>query len=272
MSGSARIGIPVAEQRRKQQVDEGRDGLVWGINPVREALRNRALGELLVQKGKGGPRIQELVDLARDQGIRLRFVEAHRLGVAKNCRHQGVVGQRRQAVPHPFSSLLAGLKGRDAGEIRILALDSIQDPRNLGSILRSALAAGFTKIVLPRDRTAPLSGTVARTSAGALDHLDLYLATNLADSLALLKQEGFWVFGAVADPGGVSIYQADFSGRMVLVVGSEAKGIRPRVAGVCDQLVTIPMQGDFDSLNVSVAAAIVMFEVARRAADYNHHT
>jgi 23S rRNA (guanosine2251-2'-O)-methyltransferase len=271
-SGLARIGIPVAEQRRKQQKDGGRDGLVWGINPVGEALRGKVLGELLIQKGKGGPRIQELIDQARKQGVRLRFVEPHRLGVPKNCRHQGVVGHRRQAVLKPFFSLLEELAGEDRQDQRLLVLDSVQDPRNLGSILRSALAAGFKRVILPKERTAPVSGTVARTSAGALDHLELFQTTNLADSLARLKDQGFWIFGAVADPGAVSIYEADFSGPMVLVVGSEAKGIRPRVAGECDHLVTIPMQGNFDSLNVSVAAAIIMFEIARRAADDKHHT
>ncbi len=240
-----------------------RESLIWGINPVSEALRGKVLGELLIQKGKGGPRIQELIDLARKQGVRLRFVEQHRLGVAKNCRHQGVVGHRRQAVLKPFSVLLDELGGDERQDLRLLVLDSVQDPRNLGSILRSALAAGFKRVVLPKERTAPISGTVARTSAGALDHLDLFQTTNLADSLVRLKEKGFWIFGAVADPGAVSIYEADFSGRMALVVGSEAKGIRPRVASECDHLVTIPMQSDFDSLNVSVAAAIIMFEVVR---------
>jgi len=266
-TGTSRQDTKAGQAYRGQTTasgDAAGDDLVWGVNAVKEALRGKVLGELLVQKGKGGPRLQELIDLAREQGVRLRFVEPHRLGVARNCRHQGVVGRRRQAVLHDFAALLDELATQPPAGRRLLVLDSIQDPRNLGSILRSALAAGFHTVLLPRERSAPISGTVARTSAGALDHLALFQTTNLANSLALLKEKGFWVFGAVADPGATSIYDADFSGNIALVVGSEAKGIRPRVARECDHLVTIPMQGGFDSLNVSVAAAIIMFEIIRQ--------
>jgi len=228
-AGTSRQAKKAGQVRGGQTVAPGEtagDELVWGINPVQEALRGKALGELLVQKGKGGPRIQELIDLAREQGVRLRFVEPHRLGVARNCRHQGVVGRRREAVLHHFTTLLDKLDGREEENCRILVLDSIQDPRNLGSLLRSALAAGFTRILLPRERTAPISGTVARASAGALDHLTLYQATNLADSLTLLKEKGFWIFGAVADRDATSIYDADFSGKSLLWSAA-----RPRASG-----------------------------------------
>jgi len=146
---------------------------------------------------------------------------------------------------------------------RLLILDSIQDPRNLGSILRSALAAGFRHVLLPRERSAPISGTVARTSAGALAHLRLYQAVNLVEALKKLKEKGFWIYGAVASRAAASLYETDFSGKVALVVGGEDKGIRPLIQKNCDRLITIPMQSGFDSLNVSVAAAVIMFEIVR---------
>jgi 23S rRNA (guanosine2251-2'-O)-methyltransferase len=239
------------------------DDLLWGLNTVQEALAAapRSLSEVLVQKGKAGPRLQEIIDLARREKIRVRFVEAARLGVPRGCRHQGVVARQTEAGLVPLDELLAGLGD---GLQRLLVLDSIQDPRNLGSILRSALAAGFSAVILTRERSAPLSGTVARTSAGAISHLTLCQVANLADTLKLLKEKGFWVYGTVAERGAESIYEVEFTDRTAVVIGSEGKGIRPLVRKQCDHLVTIPMASDFNSLNASVAAALVMFEVHRR--------
>ncbi len=239
------------------------DDLLWGINTVGEALRSspRSLSEVLIQKGKAGPKLQEIIDKARLAKVRVRFVEPERMGVGRGCKHQGVVARRTEAELISLAELLAS---STAATQRILILDSIQDPRNLGSILRSALAAGFTSIILTRERSAPLSGTVARTSAGAISHLQIAQVVNLADTLKLLKEKGFWIYGTVVDRGAASIYSTDFSGRIGLVIGSEGKGIRPLVQKQCDHLVTIPMATDFDSLNASVAAALVMFEVVRR--------
>jgi 23S rRNA (guanosine2251-2'-O)-methyltransferase len=239
------------------------DDLLWGTNTVLEALRKnaRSLGELLIQKGKAGPKIQEIIDLAREHKVRVRFIEAERLPVPRNCRHQGVVARQTEAELLPLEELLEqALANYD----RILILDSIQDPRNLGSILRSALAAGFRSIILTRERSAPLSGTVARTSAGAISHLRIAQVVNLVTTLELLKEHGFWIYGSVVEPSAPSIYSTDFSGQLGLVIGSEGKGIRPLVRKHCDQLVTIPMSTDFDSLNASVAAALIMFEVVRQ--------
>ena len=246
-----------------QPKPEADDDLLWGINPVHEALVTRSLSEILVLRGKGGPRIQEIVDLARTNGVRLRFVEQNRLGVSPSCRHQGVVARRAETVFFPLDELLADLTAEESAPSRLLVLDSIQDPRNLGSILRSALAAGFRHIILTRERSAPVSGTVARTSAGALAHLKLCQVVNLVETLKELQQQGFWTYGAVVSEEATSLYETDFSGKVALVIGSEGKGIRPLVKKSCDHLITIPMQSDFDSLNVSVAAAVIMFELVR---------
>ncbi|MCI5166742.1 MAG: 23S rRNA (guanosine(2251)-2'-O)-methyltransferase RlmB [Candidatus Electrothrix sp. GM3_4] len=239
------------------------DDLLWGINSVHEALRKnaRSLGELLIQKGKAGTKVQEIIDLAREHKVRVRFVEAERLPVPRGCRHQGVVARQTEAE---LLSLEELLEQSLADSSRILILDSIQDPHNLGSILRSALAAGFGSIILTRERSAPLSGTVARTSAGAISHLRISQVVNLVTALELLKEHGFWIYGSVAEASAPSIYSTDFSGRLGLVIGGEEKGIRPLVRKHCDQLVTIPMSTDFDSLNASVAAALIMFEVVRK--------
>lgn len=246
-----------------------RDDLIWGINAVSEALTHRpeGIGEILVKKGKAGPRIQQIIDQARAQGKRLRFVDQARLGVPRNVQHQGVVAKLAALPLTDFEQLMGEVTQADQGEKpRVLVLDSLQDPRNVGSILRSALGAGFSHVILTRERSAPLSGTVARTSAGAVSQLTICQVVNLSDALQKLKNSGYWVFGAVA-PGkeSVSIYDVDFSGPTCLVIGSEGKGIRPLVRKHCDHLVTIPMAGGFDSLNASVAAGVIMFEVHRRS-------
>lgn len=239
------------------------DGLLWGINPILEGLKSRSLSEVYVQQGKGGLRIQEIIDLARNQGVKLRFVQANRMGVSNSCRHQGVVGRSSETVFLSFDELLADLAGCGDGDFRLLILDSIQDPRNLGSILRTALAAGFGHVIITSERSAPISGTVAKTSAGALAHLKLCQVVNLARSMRELKEQGFWIYGAVASPRAEYYYESDYSGNMALVIGSEGKGIRELIIKSCDHLVTIPMEAGFDSLNVSVAAGIIMFEIAR---------
>lgn len=249
-----------SQPKAEQETDES---LLWGINAVTEALRAkpRSLSEILVEKGRAGSRLQEIIDAARTAGVRLRFVAAERMGLPKSCKHQGVAARQTAAELLPLAELLAAVPQR------ILVLDSIQDPRNLGSMLRSALAAGFCSVILTSERSAPLNGTAARASAGAVAHLRLARAVNLAASLRQLKEQGWWIFGAVAEPKAQSIYQADFSGKIGLVIGGEGKGIRPLVRRHCDHLITIPMSGAFNSLNASVAAALIMFEAVRQEHD-----
>jgi 23S rRNA (guanosine2251-2'-O)-methyltransferase len=255
-------GGRLADRRQAQRRTEAEpdENLLWGVNAVAEALRGRprSLSEVLIEHGRAGGRVQEIIDMARAAGVRLRFVEPDRMGLPKHCRHQGVAARQTEAELLPLAELLA------AAPERILLLDSIQDPRNLGSILRSALAAGFSSVILTSDRSAPLSGTVTRASAGAIAHLRIARVVNLAEALRQLKEQGWWIYGAVAEPEVQSIHQTDFSGRIGLVIGSEGKGIRPLVRKRCDHLVTIPMPGAFNSLNASVAAALIMFEAVRQ--------
>ncbi len=254
---------PFAAKQQSRPVPEAESvqaELIWGLNPVAEALHQpeRSLHELRVVQGKASLRVQELIDLARAQGLPVRFVPEFRLGVPPGVRHQGLVA-RLAAVPSlPLEALLA------EGKPPLVVLDCIQDPHNLGAIMRSALAAGFSRIILPKDRSAPLGGTVAKSSAGAVSHLQVCRVANVAETLRSLKERGYWVFGAVADPAAVSLYATEFPEASCLVIGGEGKGIRPLVQKRCDQLFTIPMSGSFNSLNASAAAAVIFFEYARR--------
>lgn len=266
-----RFSKPAAESRDEiNSTKSDYDDLIWGINPVTEALigNPRSLSEVLIQRGKAGPKYQEIIDRARAGNVRLRFVEGERLGVPPRTKHQGVVARQTVAQLLQLDELLPGVAITAENPYpRILAVDSVQDPHNLGAILRSALAAGFTSVILTRERSVPLTGTVARTSAGAISHLRICQVVNLAETLKVLQQHRFWVFGTVADQSARSLYTVDFSVPLCLVVGSEGKGIRPLVQKQCDQLVTIPMKGSFNSLNASVAAAVTMFEIDRRQAE-----
>lgn len=255
-----------AQTKDEKARSEDPEDFIWGLNVVSEALKAdpRSLSEVLVEKGKAGPKYQEIIDRARANKVPVRFVGAAQLKVPPGARHQGVAARQVQTQLLTLDELLAGLEATgEKNYPRILAVDSIQDPRNLGAILRSALATGFMSVILTRQRSVPLTGTVARTSAGAVSHLRICQVSNLAESLKILRRHNFWVFGTVAEQKARSVYEVDFSLPLCLVVGSEGKGIRPLVQKQCDQLITIPMRGGLDSLNASVAAAIVMFEINR---------
>jgi 23S rRNA (guanosine2251-2'-O)-methyltransferase len=250
----------------KSQLPPGADSeLIWGIHPVLELLRARPrqLREVVIQKGKAGPRVQEIIDLARAEGVKLRFEPRLRMppGAGKES-HQGVLARISARAVLPLEDFLASLRLQP--DPVLLAVDTIQDPHNLGAIVRAASAAGAAGIILTRDRTAPLSGTVEKAAAGALAHMDLCQVTNLAVTLGSLKKEGFWIYGAAGEAAN-SIYRTDFSrGPLCLVIGSEEKGIRPLVREQCDLLVSIPMRSSLDSLNAAAAAAVILFEVVRQ--------
>jgi len=171
--------------------------------------------------------------------------------------HQGVVAE---VDPYPYAdpeSLLA------AEAPLIVALDQVQDPRNLGAICRSAEVAGAAGVVIPERRAAEVTAVVCKASAGAVEHLALARVRNLSDWLTEAKAAGLWVWGAATD-GGSAPWDADLSGGTVLVLGGEDKGIRPRVASMCDGMLAIPQRGRIDSLNVSAAASVLLFEALRQ--------
>ena len=237
---------------------------IWGVNPILEYIKTKPaqIKEIAVLKSKSNPRIQQIIDLARENSIKLQFkTSLHITSGDKKINHQGVVAK---ITPYPFvdlKELLVATK-ETTQQPFYLALDSIQDPHNLGAIIRSAGATGVSGIIIPRDRSASLSGTTAKVSAGAIAHVTVCMVTNLVNALQKLKEENIWVVGS--DMKAESFYEKDLTGPICLVIGSEGKGLRPLVKEQCDFMVSIPMHSPLDSLNASVAASILLFEVVRQ--------
>jgi 23S rRNA (guanosine2251-2'-O)-methyltransferase len=258
-------------KKKPQQKNKGRrfndsDFITWGIHPVYEVLDKapKTVAEIFILKGKKQAKIQDIIDLAKAKGIRVQFEEDFYIASEGNskCNHQGIIAKTMAVATVDEKTFLASLEHSEAPPF-LLALDSIQDPHNLGAILRSAAAAGVTGVIIPKDRTAPLGGTVQKIAAGGLAHLQIVQVTNLSNFLQLLQHYNVWNYGTVKD-NGTPIYQTDLTGPVCIVIGNEEKGIRPLVAKQCDFKITIPMQGSLDSLNASVAAGITLFEVVRQ--------
>jgi len=238
---------------------------IAGINPVEGALSNDAerVRELLVENGQRNPRVLELVERAKKQGIPVRQrpreeLERH----AGEARHQGVVA-RYEAAPAAHESDLPGLLERDGAEALVLVLDGVTDPHNLGACLRSAAAAKVTAVIVPKDRAVGLTPVARRASAGGADRVPLVAVTNLARTLRDLKEAGVWITGLAGDTD-TSIHDVDFRGPVALVLGSEGEGIRRLTRELCDFVAKIPMPGPMESLNVSVATGVVLFEALRQ--------
>ena len=225
-----------------------------GIHPVVEALRaGRSLDRVLVAKGAAGPRIQEVIDLARRAAVPVRFEPRAALDrLATSAAHQGVLALGA-------ATQYAGLDEIAAGAKLLVILDGVEDPHNLGAIVRSAHAAGADGIVIPERRAAGLTDTVAKAAAGALEHLPVIRVTNVNRTLESLKKLGYWIYGL--DERGSELYQqVKWAIPTALVFGAEGHGLHEQVKKKCDVLVRIPMSGQIASLNVSVAAGIVLFK------------
>lgn len=217
---------------------------------------------LQVAAGRQDARMQTLVRLATGLGISIESVSRATLDALAGNQHQGVVACCHPAAVLTEADLPAFLE-KITGPPFLLVLDGIQDPHNLGACLRSADAAGVHAVILPKDRTAPASAVAARAAAGAMETVPLVRVTNLARTLAFLKQQGIWLYGA-SEKADRSLYDEKLSGATAIVLGAEGKGLRRLTAGCCDVLLHIPLQGSVSSLNVSVAAGIFLFEVVRQ--------
>jgi 23S rRNA (guanosine2251-2'-O)-methyltransferase len=230
-----------------------------GIHPVREALRaGRPLDRILIAKGSTGPRVQEIVDLARERKVPVRFEAREMLDrAAMGVSHQGVVAF---GSAERFSTLEEAIAKKGL----VVVLDGVEDPHNLGAIVRTAHAAGASAVVIPERRAAGLTEVVARAAAGALAYVPVVRVTNVNRSLEALKEAGYWIYGL--DESGEHIYnQVEFTAPTAIVLGGEGKGLHEHVSKHCDYLVRIPMQpGGVASLNVSVASGVMLFEWRRR--------
>ena len=232
--------------------------LLIGIHPVREALKSgRPVDRVLVAKGAGGQRIQEIADLCRERRISLRFEQRQALDRAAGGQpHQGVVAY---AAASQYLSLD---QMPDEAQLVVL-LDGVEDPHNLGAIIRTASAAGAAAVLIPERRAAGLTDTVAKAAAGALEYLPVVRVPNIVRAMEELKERGFWIYG-LDERGSEEHDTADYNAPTAFVLGGEGKGLHQLVRDRCDVLVRISMSGPIPSLNVSVAAGVVLFEWKRR--------
>lgn len=238
---------------------------IVGINAVASALEHDAdnVREVLLEAGGKNPRIVDIEQQARRKDIDVRRVAQQALdGVAGGVRHQGAAARYAAAKTWDEHALPALLDAAD-GRALLLVLDGVQDPHNLGACLRSAAAAGVTAVVFPKDKAVQVNATVRKTSAGAADTLPIFPVTNLSRTLRELQKLGVWIYG-LAGEASVSLYAIDLTGNVALVLGSEGDGLRRLTRENCDQLVKIPMPGGFESLNVSVATGVALFEAVRQ--------
>lgn len=232
--------------------------LIVGVQPVREALRaGQPLDRVLIAKGGAAGRVQEIIELCRSRAIALRFEPKRAIErLAPGTTHQGVV-----AIPltQPYADPAKAFANASC----VVILDGVEDPQNLGAIVRTALCAGADAVVIPERRAAGLNETVIKASAGAALRLPVVRVGNIRRQIEELKQRGFWIYGL--DAGGQHEYdQIDYALPTAFVLGAEGKGLHEHVRRQCDFLVRIPLQGPVASLNVSVAAGVVLFEWRRR--------
>jgi len=242
--------------------------LLYGIHPVFEALAagRRRVYEVYLDKEKKSGRLAQIASMAEARGVLKKSIAPGDFkALTGTIGHQGAAAA---ASPYPqvtVQEILQTVQGED-GKQFLLMLDNIQDPQNLGAIIRTALCVGIQGVIVPKDRSAPPTPAVSKASAGALEHIRLVRVTNLVQTIKHCKTSGLWIMGLQKDAA-QSIYDADLSGSIALVLGGEQKGIRRLVKKKCDFLVSIPQQGALNSLNASVAAAVAMYEAFRQRND-----
>lgn len=239
--------------------------LLHGIHPVIETLAagRRRVYKIYLAKEKKTDRLARIASMAEARGVSKKSIgPAAFKALAGTSDHQGAA-----AVVSPYpqvtvQDILQPIQGEDRKHF-LLMLDNIQDPQNLGAIIRTALCVGIQGVIVPKDRSAPPTPAVSRASSGALEHIRLVRVTNLVQTIKHLKNSGLWILGLQKDAA-QSIYASDLSGSIALVLGGEQKGIRPLVKNHCDFVVSIPQQGALNSLNASVAAAVALYEAFRQ--------
>jgi len=241
------------------------DQWIVGIHTVAASLLNdpEHVREIWLQSDSKNSRLAEIASKAREYGVDVQQVSSQALdGVAGKLRHQGVAARYAAAKLRTADELDSLIEAAN-GHALIVVLDGVQDPHNLGACLRSAAAAGVTAVIIPHDRSAPVNATVRKTSVGAADRLAIVGVPNLVRCLKQLQKRGVWVYG-LAGKAEQSLYQLDLHGNVALVLGGESDGLRHLTAQTCDSLARIPMPGTMESLNVSVAAGIALFEAVRQ--------
>lgn len=257
-----RTGEKVAKSAPLDVVELPED-MVAGRNAVMEALKgSRSVNKLIIANGSTEGSIKEIIAVAKDKGVNIQYWDRSKLdSIARGIRHQGVLAQVAPVQYAELEDILQVAKDRNEPPFIVL-LDELEDPHNLGAILRTADAAGVHGVLIPKHRSCPLSATVAKTSAGAVEHVPVARVGNLVQTIKKLKQEGLWV--AAADMDGKDYYDTDLTGPLLLIIGSEGQGVGRLVKEQCDFVVRIPMVGKINSLNASVAGSILMYEAMKQ--------
>lgn len=257
-----RTGEKVAKSAPLDVVELSED-MVAGRNAVMEALKgSRSVNKLMIANGSTEGSIKEIIAVAKEKGVNIQYWDRSKLdSIARGIRHQGVLAQVAPVQYAELEDILQVAKDRNEPPFIVL-LDELEDPHNLGAILRTADAAGVHGVLIPKHRSCPLSATVAKTSAGAVEHVPVARVGNLVQTIKKLKQEGLWV--AAADMDGKDYYDTDLTGPLLLIIGSEGQGVGRLVKEQCDFVVRIPMVGKINSLNASVAGSILMYEAMKQ--------
>ncbi|WP_176716172.1 23S rRNA (guanosine(2251)-2'-O)-methyltransferase RlmB [Desulfosporosinus sp. BG] len=239
------------------------DEIVYGKNPVLELLKSgKPVNKVLILSEGPNGRNQEIIALLHEKSIPYQFVDRQTLDrITDRERHQGMLAYIAAREYSSIDDILALAEERQEDPF-ILMLDEIEDPHNLGALLRTVDAVGAHGVIIPKRRSVTLTGTVAKTSAGAVEYVRVARVSNLVQALQELKKRGCWVSGAEA--GGRGAFEADLTGARVIVIGSEGKGISRLLREKCDEIVSLPMKGQVTSLNASVAGSVMLYEVLRQ--------
>lgn len=237
---------------------------IFGTNPVIEAMTaGREIDKILLQDGARHSRLSKIAAMAKERGIIYRFVNKKKLDeLSEGGNHQGVLAY---AAAHSYAELDDILSyAHERGEAPFVVIaENLSDPHNLGSIIRTANAAGAHGVIIPKNRSVGLTGTVAKVSAGAVEYTRVARVSNIASTLEKLKKEGLWIAGTALE-GSTMHYEADLTGALAVVIGAEGTGLSRLVREKCDFLVKIPMLGQTESLNASVAAGVLLYEAVRQ--------
>jgi 23S rRNA (guanosine2251-2'-O)-methyltransferase len=238
---------------------EAQPDAIYGLNAVTEALRSRPVEHVMITQARHSRRVQGIIDACRKAGVAVRFAPRAALDrAAGTTQHQDVVAV---CSAKGYVDLEALLRGKE--KPLLVVLDGVEDPRNLGAIIRTAVAAGADGVVIPERRAAGLTPTVAHAASGALEHAQITRVTNLVRSLLELKEHGVWVYGFEARAE-KSYLDLDYRGPCAVVLGGEGRGLHRLVREACDVVASVPLYGPVESLNVSVAAGVVLYEAARQ--------
>jgi 23S rRNA (guanosine2251-2'-O)-methyltransferase len=239
--------------------------ILFGINPVLEALTagRRTFFEVYIVEKKISNRLERMVTLSKAKKIPVVRVKPSQLkSLTGTDQHQGIGAMTSSYPLSGIADIIDSIRPDDKNQL-LLLVDNVMDPHNLGALIRTALCVGVDGIIIPKDRSVPPTPAVSKASAGALEHIRLARATNMVTTIKTLKEKGWWIAG-MEKASDKSIFLSELTGRLAIIIGGEEKGMRPLVKKHCDFLMSIPQKGPINSLNASVAGAVVMYEAFRQ--------